>query len=310
MNVKSTASTKNLAKLFKSQIGADIHFLLKCEQNSLQLKVPAHKAIMAVSSPVCGRMFLEEVNEVTIEDVSFEGFCEFLQFFYLDEIELSERNLIEVLNLVDKFDMQECYTTLPTLLKQTVTSANVCLYYELASTLNFLPGELILYFEGRIRNDTTIVLDSTSFEKCSKMVLKRILKMDSLNCSDFNIFNASIKWASAECRRHNLPASPENLKTALDGCLSLIRFPSMSAEEYSFCMEKYPGLLVYNFFFDILNYIVSKRPLTCARHFSTSTRQPINVPVPLGVTENDTGEDQIHPLLHSRLGGKECFKIS
>lgn len=86
-----------------------------------------------------------------------------------------------------------------------------------------------------------------------------------------------------KCKQNRLENCSEVdiFEAAFDDSLSHIRFPTLMAEEYSVCMEKYPGLLAYDLFFDILNYIVAKRPLTCAGHYSTSTRRPKNMSVSL-----------------------------
>lgn len=284
MNVKSKVSTKNLPKLFKNEKGADVHFVLKSNVFDGEMKVPAHKIIMAMSSPVFDRMFFgefEEVNEVKIEDASFEGFCEFLQLFYLNEIHFTEEKMFEVFKLVDKYDVQDGMEVCQLLIRDTVTRANVCLYYELALTFEFLE-KCTNPLESRIRFDTRFVL----LLSCSHMVLEKILKMDSLYCCETLVFDAVISWATEACINKSLSPSPENLRAELGDCLSLVRFPTMTAAEYSAYMEKYPGLLDHNVLFDIMNYITSGRPLTCAQHFNTSARKNVAAYIGCDLTKN------------------------
>lgn len=72
------------------------------------MKIPAHKELLAVSSPVFNAMFngeLKEKSDVKIVDASYEAFKEFLQFFYENKVKLTMGNIVEVLNLVNKYDI-------------------------------------------------------------------------------------------------------------------------------------------------------------------------------------------------------------
>lgn len=78
MKVKNTASIRNLKKLYKSERGADVHFVLRSKCFDVESKVPAHRAILAAFSPVFDRMFygdLKEEPQVENTDVLFASFC-------------------------------------------------------------------------------------------------------------------------------------------------------------------------------------------------------------------------------------------
>lgn len=82
------------------------------EEGDDVVKVPAHKDILAASSPVFDAMFngdLKENGDVKIVDASSSVFKEFLQFFYNQHVNLTINNIAEVLKLVDKYDVAACY---------------------------------------------------------------------------------------------------------------------------------------------------------------------------------------------------------
>lgn len=177
MKVKNTASAKNLRKLYRNEKGADVVFVFKSKLSDEEFRVPAHKAILAASSLVFDRMFygdLKEGAEVEITDVSFEGFCEFLQFFYVDEMEITEENMSEFFRMVDKYDVQESFPDCNRLLLETVTNENVCFYYDLALTFNY-PEELMKHFDETISRDAVHVLKTSSFKNSSRTLLRKIL---------------------------------------------------------------------------------------------------------------------------------------
>lgn len=83
--------------------------------------------------------------------------------------------------------------------------------------------------------------------------------MDQMDYSECDVFRATISWADEVCKNKDLPASPQNLRAELEDCLTLIRFPTMTVQEYVSCMENYPDLLDYNVLLDIWQYIISKK---------------------------------------------------
>lgn len=270
----SNKSVNNLSKLYKSEKGADVHFRLKSNVFDGEMKVPAHKAIMAASSPVFDRMFFSELKkrrEVKIKDVSFEGFCEFLQFFYMEKIELTAENIVEVSKLVGRYDMHECFDVCGNFVESIMTPESFCHYYELALTFNY-PKDFIAKSENIFGPIADVIFKSSSFMKCGRFVLKRLLDMDCMQCSEPEVFEAAISWATIACEKKNKPPSPEHLKAELGDCLSLIRFPTMTTEEYASYMKKYPSLLDYHIFLDIFNHIQSKMPLTCGKYFNKNRR--------------------------------------
>lgn len=281
MKVQNSAFGASLHRIFKCEKTADVHFVLKSKVLDVELKVPAHKAILA-TSPVFDRMFygnLKEGAEVKITDVSFEAFCEFLQFFYLAEFIITEANIIEIFKLVDKYDMEDFGPVCVSLLKETVTTESLCIHYELALTYSFAEP-LIDLFEKKISFETRSVFQTNSFRNINQIVLHNILEMDVWDCTEFDVFVATMSWATEACKSKSLPATPANLKAVLGKCLSLIRFPTMKPEEFAICMEKYPELIDHNVAYDILNYILVKRPLTFGQNFSKTPR--------MGITTEDS----------------------
>lgn len=282
MQLKNTATPFNLQKLYKNEMGADIQFVLASKVIDGEMKVPAHKAILAAASPVFEKMFygdLMEGAEVTITDISFEAFVEFLQFFYVHVIELTECNIFEVFKLIDKYNLLGCQTMCQNYLTDTVTAELVSLYYDVALTFRY-PQETVKTLEEIICLETQTVLESNSFRNSSEIVLKKMLQIDELNCSEVDVFNAAMSWATGKCVEKELSPSDKNLKSELGVCFTLIRFATMTEKELVSCSEKYSDLFEMKEFCDILQYILCKRSMTCALHYNTTPRHAPNLVVP------------------------------
>lgn len=103
--LKNNFSAKNLSKLYLNDEYSDVKFVLENEE------IPANKIILAMASPVFHAMFygpMKEKDVVQITDANASAFKEFLQLFYLDEVEMSMENIETVIRLADKYDVYDC----------------------------------------------------------------------------------------------------------------------------------------------------------------------------------------------------------
>jgi len=60
-----------------------------------------------------------------------------------------------------------------------------------------------------------IALSSEGFLEIDHQTLTTILSRETLNCKELHIFNAAITWATAECERREMKATPGNLRASL-----------------------------------------------------------------------------------------------
>lgn len=119
--------------IYKNEKLSDVQFLLK-KRTGDESKIPAHRQILASSSPVFEAMlFGDNWKEPSVEitDVCAEAFSEFLQFFYVVEVTLTTENIAEVLKLAGKYDVPKCTVVCERFLKRTVSSEVAFHYYEL-----------------------------------------------------------------------------------------------------------------------------------------------------------------------------------
>lgn len=257
----------NLCRLFKNANTADVHFIFDDEEK----KVAANKCLLAVASPVFERMFyghLKESGDITIVDATHDAFLEFLQFFYCDKFDLSTDHICEVLTLADKYDVAGLVNICVQFLEYYISDETVCWVYELA--LLFKLSHLINLCQEKICLETVSVFTSQSFQTCGASILSRILEMDELSCDEIFIFHQVMEWATEACRRSNIEPTMENKKLELGQCFDLIRFPTMSSEQFSVCIAE-EGLFDGVDLIDILGYLTLRRTLKTKR-FSLQPR--------------------------------------
>lgn len=257
----------NLYKLYKNANITDVHFIFSDEKK----KIAANKCLLAVASPVFERMFyghLKEPGDINIVDATYDAFLEFLQFFYCDKFELSTDNISEVLTLADKYDVAGLINLCVQFLEYHLSVDTVCWVYDLA--LMFDLSHLINLCHEKISFETVAIFTSQSFLKCGANILSRILEMDDLSCDEIFVFHQVMEWATQACRRSNIEPTGENKKLELGVCFDLIRFPTMSSEQYSVCIGE-DGLFDGSELIDILGYLTLRRTLKTKR-FSTQPR--------------------------------------
>lgn len=75
---------------------------------SSSVRIPPHKILLATDSNVFKAMFYGEMKEngdIRLADVSEAAFKQFLQFFYLNEVELSIELIAEVMYIGHKYNV-------------------------------------------------------------------------------------------------------------------------------------------------------------------------------------------------------------
>lgn len=140
--IENQQSIETTKKLYLSNKMADIFFVFAA--NDVEIQIPAHKLILAGGSDVFEAMFygeLQETGDIKIIDASIDSFKEFLQFFYLHQLNLTFENIGEVMHLAHKYLVLGCYSVCDEFLKHLPVE-DVCFTYELA--LLYQRNELVL----------------------------------------------------------------------------------------------------------------------------------------------------------------------
>ena len=81
--------------IFNSELLSDVKFVVSVstEQRESKKVIPAHKFVLAISSPVFFAMFFGQMAEtkdsIELPDCEYESLLEFFRFLYSDEVNLS-----------------------------------------------------------------------------------------------------------------------------------------------------------------------------------------------------------------------------
>lgn len=183
---------------------ADIRFIFEDADDIV--KLPAHKEILAASSPTFDAMFngdLKEEGDVRIVDVSAAAFEEFLQFFYGNQVHLTLDNISEVLYLIEKYDVAKFRSICADFLKLHLTIDDILWGLDLA--IKYHLCDLKEYCMSEIQKNHQNVFALFMFDeygngKVCKSANKRLLEIDLDNIFP-HVFSISRNIIATLCDR-------------------------------------------------------------------------------------------------------------
>lgn len=270
--VRNHQVPESLCKLYLNDDMADAFFIFTRNTDDNIKRLSAHRLILAAASPVFHQMFygeLRESGDVIISDCSFDAFTEFLQYFYLNEVAMTSDNIFEVIQMAHKYDLQPFMNMCIDFLIEYLNHETVFLTLQIAMLYDI--KELKEICHRMICNDTKALFATESFPYCSFEVLKRIISLPSLSCSEVDLLDAAMQWAKHACfTESDIEPSIEQCKVKLKDCFDLIRFETMTSEEFSSCLFSYPGMFTSDELEKMVIYISNYRVLLD----STSDTQP------------------------------------
>lgn len=219
--------------MFNNKLLSDVNFTVgKGEE---KCRIPGHKYVLAIGSPVFYAMFYggmaEQGKEIFISDCESESFLELLRYMYYDHAELTPLNVLGVLYLSKKY-------MLPFLAKKCVTYLDTNLDYHnvftvLSQSRYFSESQLEDTCWDIVDRHTSKVIFTEDFADIDHSTLSAVLSRDTLTISEAELFKAVKTWAEAECKRKILPPLPENKRAVLSSAINFIRFPTMTLQQFS-----------------------------------------------------------------------------
>lgn len=255
-NVQTTNAFKILSvmgdKFYLSEELADFHFIFKSVDGQCE-RIPVHKFVLSIVSDVFLSMFngtWKEKYEAEIVDIPVAAFKEFLQFFYLDRVNLTMENVDKMLYLGDKYDVIACSNGCEKFLTRELTTDNVCWIYGLAIPF---AEKLKKYCEAFIAINTKAVFSSIKFMECSPNVLSHIMKLDSLSCSEADIFVICMAWVKNASKAENLTRTI--VEVHLEKAFFDIRYRSMTISDFAALISLFGPLFTNEEFQEIIQLL-------------------------------------------------------
>lgn len=225
----------------------DVNFVFDVTGNE-EVIVPAHKCILAFHSPVFRKMFYDDQKEcvdIKITDTTVDTFIDFLSCIY--ELLLvdgfSEAKMSQLVYLAHKYRVDWLEKKYVGILNESIDQniLSVLWVLPLAGSCNYKElGEKCIEM---IKVDFKLIIESAELMECGKEVLEAILCVNTRYRNEVDVFEMCINWAKRACEKTLLnPDLPENVRKQLGFCFRLIRFDSMTSDEFMECLSINSGV--------------------------------------------------------------------
>lgn len=219
---------------------SDVKFMFTVESN-LEVFIYAHKHILSIGSCVFDQMFNglmakcsdDSTDIVYITDISMQCFKNLLMFVYIGAVELNLSNVTEMMYAAHKYQVCKLESLCCDFLYRNMDISNVLDIYESTMMFNNSITKQCLQWIDDLFDDLTKWEGFTSLRKATLMEL---LKRDTLNIVELNLFKAVYKWAESQCCDASIEPSDINLRAAADN-FKHIRFPTMEFSEFAECLR-------------------------------------------------------------------------
>lgn len=226
--------------MFNNELLSDVSFVVSVQLDENENKrckkaIPAHKFVLAISSPVFFAMFFgdlaEKTNSIDLPDCEYESLLELFRFMYCDEVKLNEGNVMQVLYLAKKYILPSLVDRCTEYLEKILNVSNV--FCVMTHAHNYGEKKLVKQCWKVIDKHAEEAVKTESFETIERSLLEEVVERNSLNIKEVDLFKAVDGWAAKECQRLGLTADGSTKRSVLgDKIVKAIRFPVMKRDDF------------------------------------------------------------------------------
>ena len=221
--------------VFNQELLSDVKFVVRDSRGGSKT-IPAHKFMLAISSPVFFAMFYGKAAEmkdsVEISDCEYESLLELFRFIYSDKANLNADNVMQLLYLSKKYMLPTLAEKCSAFLKENLNALNV--FHILPDAQKYEEKDLMNHCWKIIETQTEEAVKSEGFVTVERSVVEELVEKNSLNIKEVELFKAVDCWAENECKKQGLPAEGSAKRRLLgERVVQGIRFPLMEQTEFA-----------------------------------------------------------------------------
>lgn len=223
--------------MFLNPMISDVSFLVEdsTKDHGTKVSLPAHKYVLAISSPVFFAMFhggvAEQGKQIELPDCNSECLTEFLRFIYYDELQITANSVLGVMYLAKKYLVLSLMRRCGQFLEERIDPNNV--FETLTQARQFREEELEKRCWFIVDLNTKQCLESPGFLELDLAAIKSLLRRETLRIEESELFEYCMRWAGRQCKSEGLEASGANLRTILGDALFNMRFPVMTQKQFA-----------------------------------------------------------------------------
>ena len=272
---KASSVSQRTKFVFNKELLSDVKFIAPVSNDKSEIEskvIPAHKFVLAISSPVFYAMFYGQMadtrDSVELPDCDYESLLEFFRFLYSDEVQLTGSNVMRVLYLAKKYLVPSLADKCGEFLRDNLRPSNV---------FSVLPHAGKFEDKGLEKRCWEVIelmaheaVTSDDFVTVERSLVKSVVNRKRLNIKEIELFKAVDRWAKHKCEEQGLAADGQAKRRIIgEDILREIRFPLMSQKEFvSFVIDS--NILNIQEFGDMMKHY--NQVLTSPLPFAQSSR--------------------------------------
>ena len=235
---KCSAVVERTTFIFNTELMSDVKFVVPASSGESESKkvIPAHKFVLAISSPVFYAMFYGQMAETTdsieLPDCEYESLLEMFRYLYSDKVNLSGSNVMQVLYLANKYMVPSLAKKCTKYLRRNLKASNV--FCILPHAQKFEDRDLKDRCWKVIEEETEEAVTSDEFVTVERSLVETVVKREVLNVKEVELFKSVDRWAIEQSNRQGITPDGESKRRILgEEIVKAIRFPLMSHEEFA-----------------------------------------------------------------------------
>ena len=238
---KCSSISQRTKFVFNKELLSDVKFVVpvsngESETEVVMRSIPAHKFVLAISSPVFYAMFYGQMAETTdsieLPDCDYDSLLELFRYMYSDEVNLTERNVMHVLYLAKKYMVPSLADKCAEYLRDNLEASNV--FSILPNAQKFEDKDLEDRCWEVIEMDTEEAVTSAVFVTLERSLVEAVVKRECLHVKEVELFKAVDRWAKRETERQGITPDGKTKRRIIgEEILKEIRFPLMSEKEFA-----------------------------------------------------------------------------
>ena len=247
--------------MFNNDRFSDVGFVITSTKsdNKITQIIPAHKFVLSISSPVFEAMFYGELAEtkdsIELPDCEYESMLELFRFMYSDEVNLNGSNVMGVLYLAKKYMVPSLADKCTDYLQDKLDASNA--FSILPKAHQFDEKKLVKRCWKVIDEHCEEALKSDGFATLERSLIEEVVKRDTLNIEEVELFKAVDLWATKKCKEEGLAADGSVKRKLLgESIVKAIRFPVMKQQDFAVVVLD-TKILTPDEVFDVVKYFNS-----------------------------------------------------
>ena len=255
---KCSAVAERTTFIFNTELLSDVKFIVPASSDESESKkvIPAHKFVLAISSPVFYAMFYGQMAETTdsieLPDCEYESLLEMFRYLHGDEVNLSGRNVMQVLYLANKYMVSSLAEKCTEYLRHNLQASNV--FCILPDAQKFADKDLEDRCWEVIEKQTKEAVTSDEFVTVERSLVETVVKREGLHVREVELFKAVDRWATEQSKRQGVTPHGESKRRIIgEEIVKAIRFPLMSQHEFASAVID-SGILTLKEVGDLIKY--------------------------------------------------------